>query len=54
MKLQSLHAFESLPHETIRIITGGLAEDSKKGDVSSTSKDSKKDDGKPKTIAQYP
>jgi hypothetical protein len=48
MKLQSLKSFEVLNNETIKMITGGTAiTGSKKGDVTSTSQDSKTDDGSP-------
>ena len=42
MELQSLKSFELLNKETVRVITGGTArKDTKKGDVTSTSQDSK-------------
>ena len=40
MKLQSLKSFEVLNNETITLIVGGTARDSKKKDVNSTSHDS--------------
>jgi len=40
MKLQSLKSFETLNKETICLIAGGTARDSKKKDVTSTSNDS--------------
>jgi len=40
MKLQSLKSFETLNKETICLIAGGTAKDSKKKDITSTSHDS--------------
>jgi hypothetical protein len=39
MKLQTLKSFEVLNNETISLIAGGTARDSKKKDVTSTSHD---------------
>lgn len=50
MKLQSLRSVELLNNEMIQLITGGTAKDSKKGDVTSTSQDSKTDDGSPSAV----
>ncbi|WP_408045662.1 hypothetical protein [Tenacibaculum litopenaei] len=44
MKLQSLENVEVLNNETINVITGGSAEESKKKDVTSTSQDSASND----------
>ncbi len=44
MKLQSLKSFEVLNNETINLIAGGTARDSKKKDVTSTSQDSASND----------
>jgi hypothetical protein len=49
MELKLLKSFELLNKETILLITGGaVRKDTKKGDVTSTSHDSKTDDGSPK------
>ncbi|WP_408045660.1 hypothetical protein [Tenacibaculum litopenaei] len=49
MELKSLQTFEVLNEETVHLITGGASlEDTKKGDVTSKSQDSKSDDGTPK------
>ncbi|WP_408045665.1 hypothetical protein [Tenacibaculum litopenaei] len=44
MKLQSLENVEVLNNETINVIAGGSAQESKKKDVTSTSKDSASND----------
>jgi hypothetical protein len=44
MKLQTLKSFEVLNNETISLIAGGTARDSKKKDVTSTSHDSASND----------
>ena len=52
MNLLSISSFEILNKKTIHYITGGTTyvKDSKKGDVSSTSQDSKTDDGTPSFV----
>ncbi len=44
MKLQSLETLEVLNNETINVISGGSAQESKKKDVTSTSQDSASND----------